>query len=639
MSLSFLIRRAAQSSMVAALAMQVAPPPQKPAVPPPPTFGTGLVVGQVVDSTGAPVPGAHVSLGGAGLGNANGLRVFANGEGRFAFVDLPKGSFSLNASKPGYASGAYGRRRPGGGTQAITFGDGERVGPIKITLWRFGSITGTLYDDAGDPLVGATMWSLQRVYTRGRPKWSDGPSATTDDRGAFRFASLMPGDHTFCVLSAQSTMPSALVEGFAAARAAGTSVEFQASYSSATIGFSARIPTAGIRVGDSVLHTVGPYSGGIVPPSPREDGQIWSFPTTCYPNAIGLGQAEVITIAPGEERTGADVHLKLARGVTIEGTVIGPDGPVPNVGLRLAGDFANDLMNEPTWESALTVADGRGRFTFLGVPPGRYILRALKAPARLQAGSETPPPLSPDPTLSVNMPITVGPEGLANFAVRLTPGFRISGRIQFEGKADKPAPERVASMVVVAVPADGHPIALDGVLRARTEPDGTFATQEIPPGRYMVRLAGISAAPGWTPKTVLLDGRDIARTAFDLTAPASGITVVMTDSPAMLSGSVRDETGQLDPDAGVIVFPVDRAAWTNFGDLPGRAMYTRPNSAGVYQMRGLPAGQYFIAAVDDALLGHWLNPQFLEQVSRVADRITLADLEKKALDVVSKVIR
>ena len=45
-------------------------------------------------------------------------------------------------------------------------------------------------------------------------------------------------------------------------------------------------------------------------------------------------------------------------------------------------------------------------------------------------------------------------------------------------------------------------------------------------------------------------------------------------------------------------------------------MYARPNRAGAYQMRNLPAGQYFIAAVDEALLGNWLNPQFLEQVSR-----------------------
>ena len=234
--------------------------PQKPVVPPPPVIGTGIV-GQVVDSTGAPVPGAHVTLGSPALvGVTNGLRVFASGEGRFAFVDLPKGTFTLGTTKPGYAAGAFGRRRPGGGAQTIILGDGERVGPIKLTVWLYAFISSTSYYDAGYLLVGATMWSLSRGYARGRPKWDDGPSATTDDRGAFRFANLMPGDWTFCVLSAQSTMPTALVEGFAAARAAGTTAEFQRGYSSAAIGFDARIPTAGIRVGDAVLHTVGPYS-------------------------------------------------------------------------------------------------------------------------------------------------------------------------------------------------------------------------------------------------------------------------------------------------------------------------------------------------------------------------------------------
>ena len=37
-------------------------------------------------------------------------------------------------------------------------------------------------------------------------------------------------------------------------------------------------------------------------------------------------------------------------------------------------------------------------------------------------------------------------------------------------------------------------------------------------------------------KTTLLDGRDIARGAYDLTGPASGIVVFMTDLPALLSG-------------------------------------------------------------------------------------------------------
>ena len=94
-------------------------------------------------------------------------------------------------------------------------------------------------------------------------------------------------------------------------------------------------------------------------------------------------------------------------------------------------------------------------------------------------GSEAPA-LSPDPTLSVNMPIVVGPEGLPSLTVRLSPGFRISGRVQFDGKADKPAPNVIAGMAVVVVLADGHSIALDSVLRARVEPDGTLRLRRFP---------------------------------------------------------------------------------------------------------------------------------------------------------------
>lgn len=591
-----------------------------------------------MDSDGAGVANALVTIPVSGL--PGGLRVFTTSDGRFAFVDLPKGTFTINASKPGYSSGSPGRRRPGGTTVPIVLNDGERMGPIRITIWRFASLSGTLLDDAGEPLVGATIWSLVRTYTTGRPKWNDGPSATTDDRGMFRFANLAPGDWTYCVLSAQSTMPTAIIEGFAAARAAGTLTEYQRPFSGSTIGFDARIPTAAIRVGESVLHTVGPFSGGIVPPSPREDGQIWSFPTTCYPNTLDLRTAEAIRLAPGEERTGADVQLKLARGVTVEGVVVGPNGPVLNAGVRLAGGFSTELVNEPTWESALTVSDSRGRFMFLGVPPGPYTLRAQKAPVITQEGP-TPSAISPDPTLSVNFPLVVSPEGISNLTVRLLNGFRITGRLVFEGSAPKPDPKQMASSRVFLVPADGHSIGNGTWLAARVEQDGTFATHEVPPGRYMFRAFNTAAGPSstWSLRSVMMSGRDVYRSAFDLTASASGVIITFTDAPAEVSGTVRDEDGKADPTAGIVIFSVDRADWTDFGDAPGRSQYVRPNATGFFRARGLPPGNYFIAAVDDALLNDWTDPRVLEQLSRIAERFTLGDLEKKTQDIIVRTIR
>ena len=584
------------------------------------------------------VANALVSLPITGM--PGGLRLYTTSDGRFAFTDLPKGTFTITASKPGYASGSPGRRRPNGSSVPIVLNDAERIGPVRITVWRFASLSGTLLDDAGEPLVGATIWSLTRVYTTGRPKWNDGPSATTDDRGVFRFGGLAPGDWTYCVLSAQSTMPAALIEGFAAARVSGTLPEFQRPYSGSTIGFDARIPNAAIRVGESVLHTVGPFSGGIVPPSPREDGQIWSFPTTCYPNTLDLRTAEAIRLAPGEERTGADVQLKLARGVTVEGTVIGPNGPVPNAGVRLAGGFSTELMNEPTWESALTVSDSRGRFTFLGIPPGPYTLRAQKAPVLVQEGPSLPV-ISPDPTLSVNLPLVVGTEGISNLTVRLVNGHRITGRLAFEGSATPPTPAQMQNTRVFLVPADGHSIGTSTWLAARVEQDGTFATHEIPPGRYMFRAFVTAAGPSgtWSLRSVVMSGREVYRNAFDLTTAASGVVVTFTDSPSEVNGTVRDEEGKADSTAGVVIFSVDRADWTNFGDAPGKSMYLRPSPAGFFRARGLPPGNYFVAAVDDSMLTHWTDPRVLEQLSRIAERFTLADLEKKTQDVTVRTIR
>ena len=71
---------------------------------------TGLLMGVVIDPLidplgGQPVPNAEVRLGGAPLGTPNTV-VLTDGEGRFVFMALPKGSFTITATKAGYAEGA-----------------------------------------------------------------------------------------------------------------------------------------------------------------------------------------------------------------------------------------------------------------------------------------------------------------------------------------------------------------------------------------------------------------------------------------------------------------------------------------------------------------------------------------------------
>src|SRR6186713_2719707 len=80
--------------------------------PAPMAGGTGLILGQAIDGLDSTrgIAGALVTLT---LGGSQPVRVLADGQGRFAFRDLPKGRFSITASRPGYVDGAYGRLRPG----------------------------------------------------------------------------------------------------------------------------------------------------------------------------------------------------------------------------------------------------------------------------------------------------------------------------------------------------------------------------------------------------------------------------------------------------------------------------------------------------------------------------------------------
>ena len=50
-------------------------------------------------------------------------------------------------------------------------------------------------------------------------------------------------------------------------------------------------------------------------------------------------------------------------------------------------------------------------------------------------------------------------------------------------------------------------------------------------------------------------------------------------------------------------------------------------------MSGLPAGEYYVAAVTELEPGDLADPAFLEQLAAAAFKITLADGEKKQQDV------
>jgi hypothetical protein len=139
-----------------------------PANAPLPGARTGLVVGEVVDAvSGNPIPEAVVQISMPGYFNnptAPSMRVITDDDGRYFFADLPPGKYYLSATKAGFIVGAFGQRRPFGETQNLALAEGERRTDVKLQIWKYGAIAGTVVDEAGEPVVGVTVQALSRDF-------------------------------------------------------------------------------------------------------------------------------------------------------------------------------------------------------------------------------------------------------------------------------------------------------------------------------------------------------------------------------------------------------------------------------------------------------------------------------------------
>jgi len=186
----------------------------------------------------------------------------------------------------------------------------------------------------------------------------------------------------------------------------------------------------------------------------------------------------------------------------------------------------------------------------------------------------------------------------------------------------------------------GSLTGLGGSTAPKISADGTFVISGVTPGQYrlntpfgMIPIPAMAAmGGGWTLKSVMANGRDIADAPIDIRAgmDVSDVVVTFTDQPSELSGAVLDGAGRVTSSFPIVVFSTDRAYWT----LGSRRVQTaRPSSDGRFKVTGLPAGEYFVCAVTAVDRTEAYDPAFLEQLVPVAFKITIADGEKKTQDL------
>jgi protocatechuate 3,4-dioxygenase beta subunit len=604
--------------------------------------GTAVLLGRVVEAgstTG--VAGAAVMINGGGLGrdtdafvdgtSGGPRRVITNNNGQFVFRNLPAGAYSISTTAVGFVPGSFGQ------TRVIQFARGldlvrtlqinenDRLVDATLQMWRMAGISGRVLDEAGEPMINVPVQVLARMTDWGGPTMVHMMELATDDRGAFH-ADVVPGAYVVGVHAAPTTVPAAAVEGFLQAQAAG-GAEFQRYMSGVTSGSPPILPRGvGARIDGFHISQFGNRNAPVVPPLRIDGERAWIYPSTYHPASFTATAATIVSVGPGEEKTGIDVLMRPIPATRVSGRVFGPEGPLANAALQLVAPDPALHRTIPTTliDNPQALADTQGRFVFLGIPPGAYTLRGVLSAANR--------------TLWTATPITVGETNVSDLEVRMDAGAPIAGRVVFEGTTSPP-PDAVKSVTVRALALPGTNAALvGGPTTVRPDASMQFSIRPLPEGRYM--MAVTSGPQGWVVKSITAGGRDAIDRPFELTT--SGVTdvvVTFTNRPTRLTGIARGTDGNVAPSGTVVaIFPTDKSLWRLPGMQSRRMVNTAPNRDGQFTFAGLPPGEYYLVAAD------WPSREFADAdvitaLIPHAQRITLAEAETRHQDLRVVVMR
>jgi hypothetical protein len=290
--------------------------------------------GTVVAAVDAkPIKRAEVILRPAAAG-ATPLGVTTDERGRFAFYNVPAGSYQLYALHDGYVPSTYVLYRGARLTQPFAFSEKQSFDELTMRLPSAGVVSGKVRHSDAEPVSGAIVEAYRGFYDRGRFLYETVGRAVTNDRGEYRMYNLAPGRyHLAAIVSAFRSAPENFEESFP--------VDF-----------------TGARL------------------SPERSV------TTFFPNAWKLTEAAQFNLGSGAELSNMDITLARTRSAIVQGraisaisgrTVRGATVVLVRPDAKQAGFLPARFQTKPLQD---------GTFEIRGVVPGTYYLEATASEER-----------------------------------------------------------------------------------------------------------------------------------------------------------------------------------------------------------------------------------------------------------------
>jgi Carboxypeptidase regulatory-like domain len=445
-----------------------------------------------------PLRNARMELtGSSGTGVAR-----TDGNGQFAFSNLPPGEYRLTVTCDGFVRQEFPKR--------IVVGRGQQVANIAFRMEAAPTAEGRVLDVYGLPIPNIMVEALRRIYdVRGKPRLARAATALTDDLGLYRIFWLDAGEYFFY---ASSPLPDEKEEEpvrvVAPTYYAGVTAPEDAKpvrldiAREVRVDFRLRLDAALWGVNGQTMNgiTGRPMGATITLAPPAEDPSLSRYRGQSSVTGPYSGQFSIGKVTPGTyivaaksgsgdqelsafERIvlhpllvtperGYSVTLKLSRPLALNGRFFLESREVVDLHEGSVGLIPVD-PDLPSPRSVLAKADGQ--FVLNGVMPGNYVLDVSSLPqdlyvkaARFGADDILEKPLALEVKEPTNpLQILLGSDG---------------GRLQVAAYDNNGA--RNGSAQFVLVPDAARRPRRDQYRIAASSDEGLALIRGIPPGSY-----------------------------------------------------------------------------------------------------------------------------------------------------------
>ncbi len=238
-------------------------------------------------------------------------------DGRFAFRNVQAGAYRLSGERPGFRKQQHGARLNPNSGAILVLAAGQAMTDLVFKLAPDAVISGSVLDQAGEPMPNLIVSALRNSYTGGRRQWTSSGSSQTNDRGEFRIAGLTAG--RYIVMATNMNL---------------------------TIGLA-----------------------GISKDAPGDKPET-AYTSTYFGNATEVARAAAIDLRAGDDRRGTNIQMLQSPAVQVRGKVVdSPEGTTLMMMLVRKGSEGDD-------PGRFSLAQQDGTFEVKGVTPGSYILTA-----------------------------------------------------------------------------------------------------------------------------------------------------------------------------------------------------------------------------------------------------------------------